>query len=712
MASEEGRGRRAAVDVAIVMVSVALVSLLVVAVFNYFAARALLNGAVEAQLRDVASSRGTRIEDGSDSLAEYAETLASDESVVRALTDLSQGFAATTGTLAPTQTEALRSAYEAGVASLVPEGVDVPPVEGLLPTTETGRYLQYHYIAQNDAEDRSALVDAGDGSAYTTAHARHHPTLRTLAEGLRMGDLLLIDADTGSVVYTVEKRADFATGLADGPYADSALAEAVLERLQTVGADEAVFVDFQPYVPAGGDALLFVASAVRDEGRVVGAVAIEVPNELFTEVLTGSGEWSASGLGETGEIYVVGADGLLRSESRPWLEDPDAYLDALDEAGYDDEIAAQILAYESTVLAQPVDNEAVESALAGDDFDGVAEDYLSRSSLTVASPIEAGGMEWVLVASMTTDEAYGPLRRYALVLLVLALVFAPAVALLAAWISRKLLGQIGPIEEASHQVSGGSLDVRLPDFGRDEFGDIAAKFNAVVDTLRRQEEELVEAEADTTEMLMAVMPSELAEQVREGGRDVAQAVRNATLIAIRVEEPSGGDPMEQEAIADHSVAFAERITELAEAHGARVLRSSATEQLYGTGLAVEGSPEPETPTREAELQAVAFAEAVRDRVAEMAVAAGLTLEFRAGIASGDVVAGVVGTGRIAFTVWGRPRRSAAELVSVARPDQILVDPDVAGEIGAEWLIEPVADLVDLKGEPLDGWRIVGRRARD
>ncbi|MGB5655334.1 MAG: hypothetical protein WBN35_01830, partial [Acidimicrobiia bacterium] len=76
----------------------------------------------------------------------------------------------------------------------------------------------------------------------------------------------------------------------------------------------------------------------------------------------------------------------------------------------------------------------------------------------------------------------------------------------------------------------------------------------------------------------------------------------------------------------------------------------------------------------------------------------------------DVVTGVVGTERVAFNVWGNPRRRATTLASVAGRSQILADPTVAFRVGTEWAVDPVVGLVGLDGATIDGWRVVGRKS--
>ena len=74
----------------------------------------------------------------------------------------------------------------------------------------------------------------------------------------------------------------------------------------------------------------------------------------------------------------------------------------------------------------------------------------------------------------------------------------------------------------------------------------------------------------------------------------------------------------------------------------------------------------------------------------------------------QVVQGIVGSDRIAFTVWGVPLNDATDLSMAASPGEIVVDAAVAGRLDDDWSLEPMDDLADLSGGRLDGWRVAGR----
>jgi HAMP domain-containing protein len=678
------------------MILAALVSALLVGSFNYFASRSFLNTTIEAGLGDLAAARAARIELGIESLLASNGALAFDPAVADALVDLSQGFEATDSVLDDEQAAELRDAYRQGIDLVTPPGTEAPAVDSLFPASDRAQYLQYWYLRAAPVNERSGILDPGDGSPYTDAHVRQHPVLRDLAEAVGGGDMLLIDP-TGAIVYSVQKNADFATNLLTGPYRDSTLAEAV-RSLELVAADQAVIVDFEPYLPAGGSPQLWVTSLVRDGNTTVGALATPIPNSALVDITTAGGDWEALGLGETGEVYIVGPDRLMRSEARPWLEDPEGYIDALEGEGYSPEVIDAVTALDTTVLVQPVDTDPVEAALDGGVFDGATRNYLGTRTLAHAEPLDAGSLGWVVVTEAAVSEIYAPLRQYLLRLALLALVLVPVVIVIATILARRILRPIDPIIEAAGVVESGDLDVSLPAAGRDEFAKLSSEFNEFVAELVRQRKAVASAEEETSELLESVVPRQLVDQVMAGERDIVVAMRNATLIVMSLRSTQDG-PTAVTDLADRNVGISAGVSALASRFGAQQLTSSATELVFATGLDSEG-PEIE--------KAVDFAVAVRDWVDQIAADTQEPITCALGLASGDVAAGLIGTDRMTFDVLGGARRTAVGLAEAASSGSVLVDAAIAARLGGARETTHVVGLSDASGSPLDGWEIAGQ----
>ena len=696
-ASEGNRsGVSAPVQVAVFMIAVAFISISAVGITNLVWARDALTGVSEERLTDIAASGFDSVAQRFDAIESLVVVLANDRGVTDALTEFTAAYADLPSTVDTEQDADLQVAYEAELLG-APAADDDPGPAELLPASAQARYLQYWYIAQNPNGDRSALDRAEDGSTYSDVHEKFHPTLRAIVAVPGVGDLILVDLD-GTVVYSVDKNIDVGTNLVRGPHKDSVLAHVALDVGPSTGVGEAGAADLEFYTPALYAPTTFVVSSVSDGESVIGSLLFEVSAETLTALVTNDSDWMGAGMGETAEIYVVGDDLTLRTESRLWLENPDAFLSETSDAN-GETVAHDVAERETSVLTQPVRTEAVREALATGTFSGTTDDYLGRESVTVAASIDVGKGQWVVVGSVTTEEAYSALQGYVNLLIVMAIVLVPTVAVLAVWTSRRMLRPIGDLVVVAQEVGSGRTDVSAPYFGHDEFDDVSARLNEVIEVMRVQDRELDMADAETTELLLAAMPQQLAEQVMDGDTTMSQELGHATIVVASVGDPSSIDPVGQDSLADRTVQIAGRLTGIAEDRGVEVLHSSTTQYVFALGLDVE-APEAN--------KGVAFAFDVQRAIGDLTDELDVAITCRIGLSAGQVVQGIVGVDRMAFTVWGVPLNDATDLSTAAAPGEIVVDGAVAGRLDDEWSLEPMDDLVDISGGRLDGWRVVER----
>jgi len=58
-----------------------------------------------------------------------------------------------------------------------------------------------------------------------------------------------------------------------------------------------------------------------DDFEFLGTLVFRIPVDRIDAILTGRGRWAGMGLGQTGEIYLVGTDKRMRSIARGAVED-------------------------------------------------------------------------------------------------------------------------------------------------------------------------------------------------------------------------------------------------------------------------------------------------------------------------------------------------------------------------------------------------------
>jgi class 3 adenylate cyclase len=96
-----------------------------------------------------------------------------------------------------------------------------------------------------------------------------------------------------------------------------------------------------------------------------------------------------------------------------------------------------------------------------------------------------------------------------------------------------------------------------------------------------------------------------------------------------------------------------------------------------------------------------------ERVAGIEAAARLGVRFRIGMHCGPVVAGVIGTKKFIYDIWGDTVNLASRMESHGVPGQIQVSGAIEQRLRANFRFEP-RGIVDVKGKgPTPTWFLVG-----
>jgi methyl-accepting chemotaxis protein len=172
--------------------------------------------------------------------------------------------------------------------------------------------LQKAYITDNPNKtgEKHKLDAAPAPNAYNLAHAKYHPWIRKFLDERGYYDIFLFSPE-GDVVYTVFKELDYATNVLSGQWKDTDLGNA-FRQARDAKPNQELFFDFKPYAPSNNAPAAFLSIPVHDSAnKLLGVLAFQMPIERLNKVMQVS-----EGLGKTGETYLVGADLLMRSDSR------------------------------------------------------------------------------------------------------------------------------------------------------------------------------------------------------------------------------------------------------------------------------------------------------------------------------------------------------------------------------------------------------------
>jgi class 3 adenylate cyclase len=436
---------------------------------------------------------------------------------------------------------------------------------------------------------------------------------------------------------------------------------------------------------------MFVAASITDQTGIVGAVVVALPRSLLDDVTTLDGQWSDVLPGETGEVYLVGSDSLMRTASRYWIEDPTAYLESLTSAGYNPDVGEQIVRYETTVLAQPIDTEAVAAALEGGTFLGEDVNYLNDKTFAYAEPLHESGLDWVIVAEISAAQARSFLIDYGWSLLLLSLITIPVAAIAAYVMAHRLTKPVEPLTTASDAIAEGNVDAQVPDLGRNEFGDLGNRINAVSAEIRASDAQREERNAEIMQVLLAALPPRLVDDARAAidagtiatAPEFGDLTDTCTMIAVSVSGYFDLTNADMESIVDVSSLFAGSVERLATDTGIERVRSTPDEYVFTAGLRSEGF---------ATGDAMRFVEGLQGLLKELQEDTSLTGEYRIGLSAGRVASGLLRGTELSFGIWGSPVRRALSLVAAAPAYQVFIDQTVADQLNDEWDLQPVEGI--------------------
>jgi methyl-accepting chemotaxis protein len=450
-----------------------------------------------------------------------------------------------------------------------------PDVDGILAKLDDATVaLQYSYIKANPNPlgSKDKLDKALDITQYSQLHGQVHPTIRSYLEKFGYYDIFLVQPETGKVVYTVFKELDYATSLIDGPYADTGLGQAFRLARAATSPNFVAITDFKPYFPSYEAPAGFIASPIFAGDEKVGVLIFQFPIDRLNAIMK-----ERTGMGASGETYLVGEDLLMRSDS---------FLDPKNHS---------VIASFRHPDKGKVDTDASRAALKGEIGEQIITDYNGNPVLSAYTPLTFEGLHWGLLAEIDKAEAFAAVHTLEYVTGIVALVGIAAIVALALLITRSIVtpvrGVVGSLTDLSQ--GEGDLTARLPISGNDEVGDLARRFNEFMEKLHAMVGNIVKGvetlSSSSTELsAIAQQMSASAEQTSAKSNTVATSAEemsaNMNSVSAAMEQSSTNTSMVTSA-AEEMTATIDEIAHNAEK--ASAISSDAVQQTRGAGSQME-----------------------------------------------------------------------------------------------------------------------------
>jgi adenylate cyclase len=210
------------------------------------------------------------------------------------------------------------------------------------------------------------------------------------------------------------------------------------------------------------------------------------------------------------------------------------------------------------------------------------------------------------------------------------------------------------------------------------------------------------AKAETDTVLRNVLPESIVERLKSNpNQSISDGFASASILFADI---TGFVSLARSLGPEKTVSLLNRLVSafdtLAQRHGVEKIKTIGDAYMVASGVPIQ---------RAGHEQALAsMALDMIDAVQNVSIAAGIPLEIRIGMATGPMMAGVIGTKKFSYDVWGDPVNLASRLEAASAPGRILICAGCQKALADSFELES-RGFVDVKGVgQQEAWYLVRR----
>ncbi|MFM2421842.1 MAG: hypothetical protein RL291_372 [Pseudomonadota bacterium] len=663
----------------LILLPLSLLSMGTVAFFGYQNGQRALNQQAVNQLTLLRNTRKAQIENYFNNLRSTLGVFSDNVAVVSALAALTDGYNQLgRQKLTPEKRQRLEDFYNkqylAGRGFL---DADVPPtLNTYLPRNDRALELQSLFITENPFPwpQRDKLVDHPVANPYTLAHFTFHPWFRELAARWKFYDIMLVDAESGTIVYTSSKEPDLGTSLIDGPYATNNVGQLYRRIVAEHKRGLVRFSDFEIYPASNHSPAMFVATPIYSSFKLAGVLIAQLSNDEINRIVNGDKSWREDGLGETGFATINGPSFFMRNDHRGIVENPAAFIKRLETSGVPKSEVALTERRRSTVLTLKIEGESARRALRGDTGIMETSDILGDRVLQAYTPLAIPDVTWVLITQRSKAEIDAPQQSFTRTVLSAASILGLLSTLIGLYAASRFMRPINALIGGISKLEQGHADVVVKTRSKDEFGQLTRNFNSMASTIAERDKTIRTKSNAYEALLKRIFPEIVADRMKRGEANAVDTYSSVSVIYVSAAgfvAQTAHLPGEESAKLLNELI--DRFDAIADQNGIERIKNIGEHYVAACGLSVARLDHAQ--------RAVAFADAVGQELARFSLEHDLHLDIRAGIASGQVHAGLVGSSKFVYDMWGVPLNQARRIIHDTSLSEIRVTNDVYELIG-------------------------------
>ena len=341
------------------------------------------------------------------------------------------------------------------------------------------------------------VYDAPD--SYKQVHDIYFDIFKHYMEQYGYYDIFLLDPVHGDTYFTVTKEADFGQRAQD---IDSSLRDV----WQAAKNGRITISDIRTYAPSANAPAQFLAAPIKENGKTISILAFQLSVDAINKIMT-----ERSGMGDTGESYLVGQDKLMRSDS---YLDPDNHT---------------VTASFANPAKGKVDTQASSDVLAGKTEKKIIIDYNGNPVLSAFTPVKIGESLWGLLVEIDETEAFESIRCIKINIGVIALISIILIVLIAMLIARSITIPIKQGVDMAGKMSDGDLTQALDIDRKDEIGTLVQALNMMSSHLRQMFNDIIKGTGTLNTASSEL--SAISGQISSNAQTTAEKSTNVTTAA-------------------------------------------------------------------------------------------------------------------------------------------------------------------------------------
>lgn len=267
---------------------------------------------------------------------------------------------------------------------------------------------------------------------------------------------------------------------------DSLLKLSIEEKINNRNINFLLEISNKDTLNLSSHSIYFGRRILDKKGEISAYFLLEVSLETINRIMLETGP--ESGLGKSGESYLVGEDYLMRSSSR----------------------------FESnSIKSTQVNTIGVNKGLR--DISGIGKflDYRGIMVLSAYSKLDIPNLNWVILAEKDLKEATLKIRELRDRFLFFTLIISLIVFTITYLIANKIANPLLKLKKAAEKIGKGEYDERLEVNSNDEIGMLTQTLNEMADQILRKENELISEKSNRMKQVIDAQEKERERLSRE-----------------------------------------------------------------------------------------------------------------------------------------------------------------------------------------------------